>query len=68
VSYSVYVGAAEAAHAKLGDSLLDGLRSPAGIAAQLAMLALLAALLKIDWRKVLGRRRAAKAPPLSTPS
>jgi uncharacterized membrane protein YdjX (TVP38/TMEM64 family) len=56
VSYSVYVGAASAAAASLGDSLLDGMRSPAGIAAQLAMLAMLAALLKIDWRRVLAQR------------
>jgi uncharacterized membrane protein YdjX (TVP38/TMEM64 family) len=57
VSYSLYVGAAEAARATLGDSLLDGLRSPAGIAAQLVMLGLLAVLMKVDWRKVLARRR-----------
>ena len=57
VSYSLYVGAAEAARATLGDSLLDGMRSPAGIAAQVAMLAMLVALMKIDWRRVLAHRR-----------
>ena len=57
VSYSLYVGAADAARATLGDSLLDGLTSPAGIAAQVAMLAMLVALMKIDWRRVLARRR-----------
>jgi len=56
VSYSLYVGAAEAARATLGDSLLDGLRSPAGIALQLIMLGLLAMLMKVDWRKVVHRR------------
>jgi uncharacterized membrane protein YdjX (TVP38/TMEM64 family) len=57
VSYSIYVGAAEAARATLGDSLLDGLRSPAGIAGQVLMLVLLAVLMKVDWRKVLAHRR-----------
>jgi uncharacterized membrane protein YdjX (TVP38/TMEM64 family) len=56
VSYSVYVGAADAARGTLGDSLLDGLSSPAGIAAQLAMLAMLVALLRIDWARVLTHR------------
>ena len=55
VSYSLYVGAAEAARAQLGDSLLDGLRSPAGIGGQVLMLVLLAVLMKVDWRKVVGR-------------
>jgi uncharacterized membrane protein YdjX (TVP38/TMEM64 family) len=56
VSYSLYVGAAEAARATLGDSLLDGMRSPAGIAVQVAMLALLVALMRIDWRRVFADR------------
>jgi hypothetical protein len=63
VSYSLYVGAADAARAKLGDSLLDGLRSPAGIALQLAMLALLAMLLKVDWRRVLAPHRLHAGAP-----
>ncbi len=62
VSYSLFVGAADAAQATLGDSLLDGLRSPAGIAAQLAMLALLATLLNVDWRRVLARPRGEGKP------
>jgi uncharacterized membrane protein YdjX (TVP38/TMEM64 family) len=70
VSYSIYVGAAEAARAKLGDSLLDGLRSPAGIALQVAMLALLVVLMKVDWRRVLAHRGppAATPPPTPTPT
>jgi uncharacterized membrane protein YdjX (TVP38/TMEM64 family) len=55
VSYSLYVGAATAASATLAGSLLDGLRSPAGIAAQIAMLLMLVALVKVDWRRVLAR-------------
>lgn len=63
VSYSIYVGAADAADARLGDSLLDGLRSPAGIALQLAGLALLAVLLKVDWRRVLPHHRPCAGAP-----
>jgi hypothetical protein len=57
LNYSLYVGVADAARATLGDSLLNGLRSPAGIAVQVAMLALLAVLLKVDWPS------AAPTPP-----
>ena len=57
VSYSLYVGAADAARTSFGDSLVDSLRSPAGILLQLAMLAMLVALLKVDWRRLLGPRR-----------
>jgi uncharacterized membrane protein YdjX (TVP38/TMEM64 family) len=68
VSYSIYVGAATAAAQSLGGSLLDGLRSPAGIAAQVAMVALLVVLLKVDWRRVLtrsGRHSGAHTRPAS---
>lgn len=63
VSYSLWVGAATAAGATLGDSLLDGMRSPAGIAAQLAMLAMLVVLLRVDWAAFLARHRRHPAPP-----
>ncbi|MEY2512775.1 MAG: hypothetical protein QOJ89_133 [bacterium] len=66
VSYSLYVGAAEAARERLGDSLLDSLRSPAGIAVQVAMLAMLVVLLKVDWRRVLARGRTPAAGPSRT--
>ncbi len=46
-----------------GGSLLDGPRSPAGIAAQLAMLAMLVVLLRVDWAAVPARRRRRPAPP-----
>lgn len=54
VSYTIYVSAASAARHRLGSTLTDTLRSPVGIAAQVAMLALLLALVKVDWLKVLG--------------
>ena len=62
MSYSIYVGGAEAARAKLGDSLLDGLRSPWGIAMQIAMLALLVVLMKVDWRRALEHRQPPTTP------
>jgi sulfite exporter TauE/SafE len=68
VSYSLWVGAASAAGATLGDSLLDGLSSPAGIAGQVVMIALLVVLLKVDWRKLLARRLPAPGAPSRTPS
>ncbi len=51
VSYSLYVAAASAAEASLGDVLADVLGSPWGIALQVAMLAALALLLKVDWTR-----------------
>jgi len=54
VSYSVYVGAATAAEESLGPLLTDALRSPLSIAVQVALLVALVALVKIDWRRVLG--------------
>ena len=68
VSYSLWVGAATAAGATLGDSLLDGLSSPAGIAGQVVMIALLVVLLKVDWRKLLARRLPARGTPSRTTS
>jgi uncharacterized membrane protein YdjX (TVP38/TMEM64 family) len=51
VSYSLYVAAASAAEASLGDVLADVLGSPWGIALQVAMLAVLVLLLKVDWTR-----------------
>jgi len=68
VSYSLWVGAASAAGATLGDSLVDGLKSPAGIAAQIAMLAMLVVLLRVDWAAFFarhGRHLATPAPAAS---
>lgn len=56
-AYSLYVGLATVAAAGLGELLEDSLRSPLGIVIQLAMLAGLVALLRVDWVEVLRRRR-----------
>jgi hypothetical protein len=64
VSYSLYVGAASAASASLGEIVSDSLTSPLGIALQIVMLAGIVALLRIDWRRLLrahGQTRAETA-------
>ncbi len=63
VSYSLYVGAATAAGDSLGGIIGHSLTSPLGIAVQLAMIAGLVALVRIDWRVVLDRRRAGDQEP-----
>ena len=55
VSYSVYVGAATAASEELGSVFEDSLTSPLGVAVQLAMLAGLVVLLRVDWTRVIVR-------------
>lgn len=58
VSYSVYATGAHAARASsLGDTFREALTSPWGIALQVAMLAALIALAKVDWAKRLGGGR-----------
>jgi membrane protein YqaA with SNARE-associated domain len=57
VSYSLYVAAASAAKDSLGDVLSDAIGSPLGIAVQVAMLAGLILLLRVDWTSRLARRR-----------
>ena len=61
VSYSLYVSAASLAEDTFGDVLRDSLTSPLGIVLQIAMLGALVALLRVDWTKVLARRRG-RAP------
>ncbi len=56
VSYSLYVAAASAAQDSLGPILTDSLRSPVSIALQIALLAGLVALIRVDWPAVLERR------------
>lgn len=56
VAYSIYVGLATVAADNLGELVGETLGSPLGIAIQLLMLGGLAALLKIDWSRVLGGR------------
>ena len=57
VSYSLYVAAASAAKDSLGDVLVDVIGSPWGIAFQVAVLAGLVLLLRIDWASLLESRR-----------
>lgn len=53
VSYSIYAGTAKAVEGlTLGDTIREGLTSPLGIALQLAMLAALIALARVDWARV----------------
>lgn len=56
VTYSIYVTGATVAERQFGDVLTDSLTSPAGLALQIVMLALLVALVRIDWTSVLRRR------------
>ena len=62
VSYSLYVAAASAAQHSLGSIVTHSLTSPPGIALQVAMLAGLVALLRIDWVRVLSRARRPPRP------
>jgi membrane protein YqaA with SNARE-associated domain len=62
IAYSIYVGLATVATDNLGELVGETLRSPLGIAIQLLMLGGLAALLKIDWTRVLGGRNTTRHP------
>ena len=52
VTYSIYVAGTVVAVDKFGDVLTHGLYSPVGIALQVAMLAGLVLLVRVDWSKV----------------
>ncbi len=57
VSYSLYVSAAHALeHRGLSEEFLAVLKSPWGIASQIAMLALLALFTQLDWHRIRGSR------------
>ena len=56
-SYSIYVGAASLAQDSLGEIFANGLTSPLGVAVQVVMLALLVALVRVDWARILARRK-----------
>lgn len=58
VSYSIYVAAATAAEESLGRVFHDSLTSPLGLALQVAMLAMLVVLLRIDWTRLAESRFA----------
>lgn len=56
VSYSLYAGGAHAVEdLTVGQAFRDALTSPLGIALQVAMLAALVLLAKVDWAKLLAR-------------
>lgn len=56
VSYSIYTYAAGTVrHTSFGDTLREGFTSPVGIAIQLALIAGLVAMTRIDWAKWLGQ-------------
>lgn len=60
VSYAIYVGAASAAKQSLSSIFAGAFTSPLGIALQVVMLAALVALMKIDWVRLLARRRGSR--------
>jgi hypothetical protein len=57
VSYSLYVGLAGAAHKPLANIFRDGFTSPQAIATQVLAVAVLIAILLIDWPAVIDRVR-----------
>ena len=57
VSYSIYVAAASAVEHSLGSVIAGAFTSPLGIALQVATLALLVLLIRVDWAKRLTRGR-----------
>jgi membrane protein YqaA with SNARE-associated domain len=58
VSYSLYVGAASAAHNSITKLFRQGFTSPQAIATQLISLALLVAIVRVDWPSTVDRLRA----------
>jgi uncharacterized membrane protein YdjX (TVP38/TMEM64 family) len=63
VSYSLYAATAKAVEGlTLGDTLRETLTSPLGMALQVAMLAALVALARVDWTRLLGGDRKSLDP------
>jgi hypothetical protein len=58
VSYSFYVGAASAAHDSVAKLFRQGFTSPQAIAIQLIAIALLVAMVSIDWPSTIDKLRA----------
>jgi uncharacterized membrane protein YdjX (TVP38/TMEM64 family) len=59
VSYSIYAASAKGIQqSSLGDAFREGLTSPIGIGLQVAMIAGLVALARVDWEKLLKRGKA----------
>ena len=63
VSYSLYVGGATLAADRLGETFTGVFTSPLGIAVQVALLIGLVALVRVDWRRVVGEPPAADERP-----
>jgi hypothetical protein len=57
VSYSIYVGAASAAHNSVAKLFRRGFTSPQAIATQLIALALLVAIVRVDWPSTVDKLR-----------
>jgi membrane protein YqaA with SNARE-associated domain len=68
VSYSLYVAAASAAAASLGDVFRKAIASPLGIVLQIVMLGLLVLLYRVDWARVLGRSNSGASSQNTTAS
>jgi uncharacterized membrane protein YdjX (TVP38/TMEM64 family) len=63
VTYSAYVaGATALKQSSIGDMVVDSMTSPAGVALQLALLAGVVALARIDWRPRLARAASGPGP------
>jgi membrane protein YqaA with SNARE-associated domain len=60
VSYTIYVTGAAAIEESFGDTLVEAITSPLGIALQVLMLGALALLLRVDWADLIARRRATR--------
>jgi hypothetical protein len=58
VSYSLYVGAASAAHQSVAKLFRQGFTSPQAIAIQLIALAVLVVIVKVDWPSAIDKLRA----------
>jgi membrane protein YqaA with SNARE-associated domain len=62
VSYTIYVAAASAASASLGDVFQKAIASPLGIVLQILMLVGLVALYRIDWARIATRHTSGTSP------
>jgi hypothetical protein len=58
VSYSIYVGAASAAHRSVAKLFRQGFTSPQAIAVQLIAISLLVVIVKVDWPSTIDNLRA----------
>jgi hypothetical protein len=63
VSYSLYIGAAGLAEHSLGSLLATAFSSPVGVAIQIAMVLGVAAIMQIDWQRLLSRSGGPRSGP-----